>query len=92
MGVELIRNKYLHSKTLAQVTLNAFDSPFWKEILKVRDDFFRRGHFQVGNGLGTRFWEDTWLGDGLLALQYPFLYNIIQRKKFMLLMCCLITH
>ena len=78
---ELIKNKYLHPSTLAQVKPHAFDSPFWKGLLKVRDDFFRRGHFKVGNGLQTRFWEDTWLGDEPLAVQYPLLYNIVQRKN-----------
>uniref|UniRef100_A0A453DCR7 Uncharacterized protein n=1 Tax=Aegilops tauschii subsp. strangulata TaxID=200361 RepID=A0A453DCR7_AEGTS len=29
----------------------------------------------------TRFWEDTWLGETPLALQYPSLYNIVHRKK-----------
>uniref|UniRef100_A0A453AJ03 Uncharacterized protein n=1 Tax=Aegilops tauschii subsp. strangulata TaxID=200361 RepID=A0A453AJ03_AEGTS len=30
---------------------------------------------------GTRFWKDTWLGETPLALQYPSLYNIAQRKE-----------
>lgn len=42
--------------------------------------FFRRGSFSVGNGLTTRFWEDTWLGDAPLGLQYPSLHNIVQQK------------
>jgi hypothetical protein len=58
---ELFQNKYLHSKSLTQVKLNAFDSPFWKSILKVRHDSFSRGHFLVGKKLTTSFWEDTWL-------------------------------
>uniref|UniRef100_A0A452Y7C2 Uncharacterized protein n=1 Tax=Aegilops tauschii subsp. strangulata TaxID=200361 RepID=A0A452Y7C2_AEGTS len=29
----------------------------------------------------TRFWEDTWLGETPLALQYPSLYNIVERKE-----------
>jgi hypothetical protein len=53
---ELIKNKYLHLKTLAQVKPNAYDvdSPFWKGLLKLKDDFFSRGYFKVGNGLQTR--------------------------------------
>ena len=31
--------------------------------------------------MSTRFWEDTWLGETLLAVQYPTLYNIVQRKE-----------
>jgi hypothetical protein len=33
----------------------------------VKDDFFSRGYFQVGNGVDTLFWEDTWLGGEPLA-------------------------
>jgi hypothetical protein len=35
----------------------------------------------VGNGLKTRFWEDTWLGDRPLADDYPSLYNIVNHKN-----------
>jgi hypothetical protein len=35
----------------------------------------------VGNGEIVRFWEDTWLGESPLAIQYPSLYNIVQRKN-----------
>jgi hypothetical protein len=49
--------------------------------MKVKDDFFERGSFNVGNGESIRFWEDTWLGDTPLAHQYSSLYNIVQRKQ-----------
>jgi hypothetical protein len=78
---ELIRNKYLHSQTLSQVSAKSGDSPFWKGLMKVKTDFFDRGSFKVGNGEDTSFWEDTWLGDKPLAQQYPSLYNIVQRKQ-----------
>jgi hypothetical protein len=47
---------------------NDFDSSFWKGILRAKDDFFGRGHFKISNGLETRFWEDTWLGDAPLNI------------------------
>ena len=43
--------------------------------------FFQRVRLNIGNGNGTRFWNDTWLGEMPLALQYPTLYNIVQRKE-----------
>lgn len=52
---ELLRNKYLHSKTLTQVTAKPIDSPFWKRLMRVKADFFHRGEFVVGNGQTTRF-------------------------------------
>jgi hypothetical protein len=67
MWQELLRNKYLHTHTLSQVQVKPIDSPFQK---RERDDFSQRGSFIVGDGKGTRFWEDTWLGDSSLSTQY----------------------
>jgi hypothetical protein len=78
---ELIKNKYLHSQTLSQVVAKPCDSPFWKGLIKVKEDFFDRGSFEVGNGENTRFWEDKWIGDKPLAHEYPSLYGIVQRKQ-----------
>ena len=78
---ELLRNKFLYSKTLSQVAAKPLDSPFWKGLMQVKDDFFKRGSFIIGNGMNTRFWEDVWLGDLPLAQQYPSLYNIANRKQ-----------
>jgi hypothetical protein len=63
------------------VTAKPTDSPFWKGLMGVKDEFFSRGSFWVGNGQQVRFWEDTWLGDAPLASQYPSLYNIVRRKN-----------
>lgn len=79
--IQIIQNKYLNSKTLAQVTARPNDSSFWKGLMKIKMKFYQRVKFIVGNGASTRFWEDTWLGDTPLALQYPMLYNIVQRKE-----------
>ena len=52
---ELIHNKYLYSKTLSQVIAKPMDSPFWKSLMKTKEDFFMRGSFTIGNGMNTRF-------------------------------------
>ena len=49
--------------------------------MRVRDEFFNRGYFKIGDGVSTRFWEDTWLGNTPLQSQYPSFYNIAQRKN-----------
>ena len=77
---QILRNKYLHSKTLSQVTVRPTDSPFWKGPMRVKLVFFHRMKFIVGNGTTMRFWEDTWLGGTPLALQYPSLYIIVQQR------------
>jgi hypothetical protein len=46
-----------------------------------RDDFFQRGSFIIGDGKGTRFLEDAWLGNLPLAAQYSSLYNIVTHKN-----------
>lgn len=76
----LLQNKYLHSKILSQVTVKPTNSPFWKGLVRVKDEFFQRGSFLVGNGTNTRFWEDCWLEDMPLSQQYPPLYNNVQHK------------
>uniref|UniRef100_A0A8I7B7M4 Uncharacterized protein n=1 Tax=Hordeum vulgare subsp. vulgare TaxID=112509 RepID=A0A8I7B7M4_HORVV len=68
MWVKILRNKYLHSKTLAQVTSRPNDSPFWKGLMKINVIFFQKVKFVVGDGTSTRFWKDTWLEDTPLAL------------------------
>jgi hypothetical protein len=61
--------------------MKPMDSPFCKGLTKVKEDYFNRGSFTVGNGEKTIFWEDTWLGNKSLAEQYPSLYNIVQLKQ-----------
>jgi hypothetical protein len=81
MWQQILSNKYLKNQTLAQVEEKPTDSPFWKGLMRVKSDFFARGYFKVGDGSSVRFWEDVWLGDTSLALRYPSLYNIVQRKN-----------
>jgi hypothetical protein len=59
MWQELLHNKYLKNKTLAEVEVQPTDSPFWKSLMRAKGEFFSRGHFQVGNGMTIRFWEDV---------------------------------
>jgi hypothetical protein len=64
---ELITEKYLHSKSLSKVKVKTSDSPFWKGLMKLKDEFFEQGSFTVGNRESTHFREDTWLGNKPLA-------------------------
>ena len=48
--------------------------------MRVKDLFFSKGFFKIGNGESIRFWEDVWLGETTLAHQYPSLYNIVRTK------------
>ena len=55
MWAEILRNKYLHSKTLAQVTARPTDSPFWKGLMRMKDLFFRRAKFYWGTRYFKKF-------------------------------------
>jgi hypothetical protein len=81
MWHELLVNKYLRNKTLSQVKIKPTDSPFWKGLMGLKEIFIKNGSFTIGNGQKTRFWEDTWLGDTPLVLQYPSLYNNVRQKN-----------
>jgi hypothetical protein len=47
---QLLTNKYLKNQTLAQVEVKPTDSPFRKGLMRVKNIFFIRGFFKVGNG------------------------------------------
>jgi hypothetical protein len=81
MWQELLHNKYLSDKTLSQFQVKPIGSPFWKEIMHGWMSFFSDVIFIIGDGMRTCFWEDSWLGDTPLAIQYATLYNLVQYKN-----------
>jgi hypothetical protein len=46
MWQELLHNKYLKNKTLAEVEAKPTDSPFWKSLMRVKGEFFSRAIFK----------------------------------------------
>jgi hypothetical protein len=44
---ELLHNKYLSQKTLAEVQAKPTDSPFWKGLMRVKEDFFSKGYLKL---------------------------------------------
>lgn len=81
MWQQLLRNKYIGSKSLAQVDWKIGDSHFWSCLMKVKPDFLRFGTFLVKDGSQVRFWEDNWLDGVPLKDQYHFLYNVTRPKS-----------
>jgi hypothetical protein len=80
---QLIRNKYLGSKSITQITKQLGDSQFWRGLMNVKEGFLNFRSFQIQDGRVIRFWEDSWLGATTLKEQYPKLYNIVRRKDAM---------
>jgi hypothetical protein len=87
-GKNFCKISIFNLKPFSQVTAKPTDSPFWKELMNVKDEFLQRGSFVVGNGLSTRFWEDTWLREKPFAEEYPSLYNISYHKNITVAHVC----
>lgn len=51
-------------------------SQFWKGVLKIREKLKWGLRVKIGNGQGTRFWEDVWVGEITLKLEFPRLYAL----------------
>jgi hypothetical protein len=47
----------------------------------VKEEFLRRGQFQVGNCQEIRFWEDIWINGLSLKEKFPNLYSVVRRKN-----------
>jgi len=72
----LLTNKYLRSKSLAQVKAKPYHSHFWRGLMKIKDEVLANGSFIIKDGCQTRFWDDTWAGDLSFKVKYPSIYNI----------------
>ena len=55
MWQQLLRNKYIGSKSLAQVEWKISDSHIWSCLMKAKPDFLRFGTFLVKDGSQVRF-------------------------------------
>jgi hypothetical protein len=76
-----LKNKYLNNRTLVQVEAKPTNTPFWKGLMRTKNNFFKIGYFEVRDELMVQFWGDLLLGDTSCAHQYPSSYNIVQRKN-----------
>jgi hypothetical protein len=74
LRLRLIKAKYLWGRPLL-----AFDrregSQFWRTIQDLKQEI-RLGISSIGNGEGTLFWLDPWLGEEPLRVGYPSLFAI----------------
>jgi hypothetical protein len=51
--------------------------------MNVKNDFLSMGSFILQDDKEIRFWEDIWLGDTTLIVQYPNMFHIVRRKSAM---------
>ena len=78
---QLLKNKYLGSKSLTQAVRKSGDPHFWAGLVNIKEEFLRWGRFRVGDGHATRFWDDRWILDRPLKVIYPNLFNIVRKRK-----------
>jgi hypothetical protein len=78
MWQSMLRNKYLSSKSLSQVSAKPNDSHFWRGLMHIKEEVLAKGSFNIRDGTNTRFWDDIWVGDKPLKDKYPTLYNIVR--------------
>jgi hypothetical protein len=45
MWQQLLKNKYLGKKSLSQISRRQGDSQFWSDLVNIKDQFLRWGHF-----------------------------------------------
>lgn len=58
---QILKNKYLGSKTISQVEKKSGDSHFLSGLMNVKEDLLNYMTFKLQNGEQIRFWEDKWL-------------------------------
>jgi hypothetical protein len=51
----LLRNKYLRTKTLTQVSPKPNDSHFWSGLMRIKDEILSKGSFIIKDGTSKRF-------------------------------------
>jgi hypothetical protein len=77
---KIIASKYIKGKPLILVKQRQSDSHFWKNILSLRDNFYKYCKTEVGNGLKTSFWKSVWIGNLPLSVQFPVLFDLTYDK------------
>lgn len=62
-------------------------SPIWRGIkkayaenLQVWNAFVLNVKFSISWGINTQFWHDWWVGSASLAIPYPILFRLAQKK------------
>jgi hypothetical protein len=75
---DIVKAKYLRTKTVATVVTRFNDSPCWKALLKVKDTYFAGRKVILGNGDITRLWKDPLLDNRPYCEQFPPLYDLCQ--------------
>lgn len=86
MWQQLLREKYLTKKILANKKLKNGDSHFWQGMIDIKEAFMQFIRKKPGDGKNILFWEDNWLGGRPIAEQIPQVYSVTHSKNITLAM------
>lgn len=48
--------------------------------MKIKDEIFANGSFNIKDGSKTRFWDDVWEGQMPFKDKYPSLYKVVRDR------------
>ena len=71
----MIKAKYLQGRPLLACDRRE-GSQFWRSIQTLKHEIRKGARFSIGNGEGTLFWLDPWLGGSPLQHRFPSLFAI----------------
>jgi hypothetical protein len=75
LWLKLIKAKYLRGRPLLACDRRE-RSQFWRALEDIKHEIRAGLSLSIGDGRGTMFWLDPWLGDRPLSLDFPDLFAI----------------
>jgi hypothetical protein len=78
---EILDFKYKTDRVNIFQSTSVGSSPFFKGFLWAAQAARMGFKWKIGNGRRVRFWEDLWLGNSSLAIQYWKLYRFVNEKN-----------
>uniref|UniRef100_A0A453GAE5 Reverse transcriptase zinc-binding domain-containing protein n=1 Tax=Aegilops tauschii subsp. strangulata TaxID=200361 RepID=A0A453GAE5_AEGTS len=75
LWLQLLQAKYLWGEPLLACS-RLGGSQFWRSIQKIKEDICLGISFSIGNGDGTQFLLDPWVGTEPLRVSFPGLFSI----------------
>lgn len=77
----MIKEKYgREGKGTTKIVEGLYGVSLWKSIMNLWPKLMNNVSFKVGNDMKTSFWEDKWLGRGILKQLFPDLHILSQQQ------------
>jgi hypothetical protein len=73
--------KYIKDTPICLIQQKQFDSPVWKDLLKISHIYLQGREFKLNNGKMVSFWLDSWMDNKPICIIYPVLYDLCTHKK-----------